>query len=326
MSSRAGRGRPPAGWLAELALLALPVAVVAQPGLPGRPPEPRSPAVLLREAGAAAARPADARRVLLISIDGLGTELLATCRAPVLERLAREGAAAVRARTVEPPFTLPSHTSMLSGLSPAVHGVRWNDYQPGEPIDVDTLFSHCRREGLRCGLFAAKDKFVHFAEHEPGVERFVLGAKPREIFARALRYLETRDPDFAFVHVGDVDAIGHAVGWGSDVQREAVARIDRELGEFLEAARATGSGRLAVIVTADHGGTGRTHGRSRADLRIPWLLWGDGIAPRRIEERVSLLDTAPTVLALLGIEAPASWPGRSLLAPAEAPPPRRQPA
>lgn len=309
------RLRRSARWLAAAALVAPPLLVLAQPGLPGRFPDPRAPLVLLREAGAATARPPDARRVLLVSIDGLGAELLATCRTPVLDRLAREGVAAARARTVDPPFTLPSHTSMLSGLPPSVHGVRWNDYQPGEPVDVETVFTTCRRKGLRCGLFAAKDKFVHFAEHEPGVERFALGGKPRQIFARALRYLETRDPDFAFVHVGDVDAIGHALGWGSAVQRDAVERIDRELGEFLEAAGRTGSGRLAVIVTADHGGTGRHHGRERADYRIPWLLWGDGIEPRRIEDPVSILDTAPTVLALLGLDAPASWPGRSRLAP-----------
>ena len=91
---------------------------------------------------------------------------------------------------------------------------------------------------------------------------------------------------------------------------EVRACADRALGPFLERARATGSGRLAVLVTSDHGGSGKHHGGQAVDFRIPWILWGDGIPARTLEERVSILDVAPTVLGLLGIPVPPSWPGK----------------
>jgi arylsulfatase A-like enzyme len=46
-------------------------------------------------------------------------------RMPHLERLAREGVLFNRALTVAP-LTLPAHTSILTGLLPASHGVRDN--------------------------------------------------------------------------------------------------------------------------------------------------------------------------------------------------------
>ena len=45
------------------------------------------------------------------------------------------------------------------------------------------------------------------------------------------------------------------------------------------------------------------------DLRVPWLAWGDGVNPGSVVGRVEIADTAPSVLSLLGIEAPSGWTG-----------------
>jgi arylsulfatase A-like enzyme len=318
--------RPPLRWLAATCVLALPLLVQAQLGQHTAADPGKAPRVLTREIGKPRPRPPDAYRVILISIDGLAPGVLAQAEAPTLARLAREGTNAAHAETIEPPITLPAHTSMLSGLPVAAHGVRWNRYYPWLRVDADTLFTLCRRNGLRCGLFAAKDKLAHFAEHEPGVERFGLEGKPARVFALATSYLAGRDPDFTMIHLGDVDAVGHVRGWGSPDQLEAVERIDAALGTFLEQIRGVGSGRLAVLVTSDHGGSGHDHGGEPVDFRIPWILWGDGIEARRIEEPVSILDTAPTVLALLGRETPEAWSGRARVARVAPRRRRRQPA
>jgi hypothetical protein len=303
--------RPPLRWLAATCVLALPLLVQAQLGQHTAADPGKAPRVLTREIGKPRPRPPDAYRVILISIDGLSPDVLAAAHAPTLARLAHEGTHAARAETVVPPTTLPAHTSMLSGLPAEAHGVRWNRYYPWLRIDADTLFTLCRRHSRRCGLFSAKEKMAHFAEHEPGVERFGLDGKRERVLALAENYLGARDPDFTMIHLGDVDGVGHVLGWGSPDQIRAIERIDRELGPFLERARATGSGRLAVLVTSDHGGSGRHHGGAEpVDFRIPWILWGDGIPARTIEERVSILDVAPTVLELLGIPVPPSWPGK----------------
>jgi predicted AlkP superfamily pyrophosphatase or phosphodiesterase len=269
-------------------------------------------AELARDEVALARRAADARRVVLISVDGLAPRVLARTPTPTLDRLAAEGRVARRAETVVPSSTLPSHTSMLSGLAPEDHGVTWNRYAPWRDFRVRTVFSLCREHALRCGLFAGKRKFAHLAENEPGAERWLHGQSAEEVFAAAARYVAARDPDFTMVHVAEVDRAGHADGWGSPAQREALERIDAALGAFLEEVRAAGSGRLAVLVTADHGGHGTRHGSALADdVEIPWLLWGDGIPSGRIAGSVSTLDTGPTVLRLLGVPSPGGWSGQA---------------
>jgi predicted AlkP superfamily pyrophosphatase or phosphodiesterase len=248
-------------------------------------------------------------RVWLVSVDGLAPRVLASAHAPNLARLLREGLHARRATTVLPSITLAAHATMLSGLPPAAHGVYWNRYEPWRHVGVPTLFDACADGGLVCGLFAGKPKFAHFAEGEPGVARWRLGADAGAVLDAALAFARERDPDFALVHLAEVDRAGHAYGWDSEEQRRALEAIDARLGPFVDALRAASARPLALLLTADHGGHGTNHGSAAAsDVEIPWVLWGDGIPAAELAE-ASALDTAPTILALLGLPAPAAWTG-----------------
>jgi hypothetical protein len=80
--------------------------------------------VVLHPAAPAAsgAVPAD-RTVILISLDGVGADLLDRARTPALDALARRG---VLARRLSPPFpsnTFPSHATMATGVFPDKHGI-----------------------------------------------------------------------------------------------------------------------------------------------------------------------------------------------------------
>ena len=75
-----------------------------------------------------------------------------------------------------------------------------------------------------------------------------------------------------------------------------------------------------VVLTADHGeslGENGTwlHGRSLEpqELRVPLLISGPMRTASVIHGPVSLIDVAPTLLDIAGIEAPASFHGRSLV-------------
>src|SRR5262245_8758227 len=59
--------------------------------------------------------------VVIVSIDGLRPDAIATYKAPTLERLMGEGSYTLHAATILPSKTLPSHTSMLTGEPPSVH-------------------------------------------------------------------------------------------------------------------------------------------------------------------------------------------------------------
>ncbi len=118
-----------------------------------------------------------------------------------------------------------------------------------------------------------------------------------------------------------------------DLYDGEIAYVDSEIGRMLGEMEARGLLRnAAILVTADHGEEFREHGslgHGRTlfgeQLHVPLVLSGTalrGKAPRR-SELVSLLDLAPTILALAGAEIPSSMPGVSLL---EAAPPAERPA
>lgn len=252
-----------------------------------------------------------ARMVVVISIDGLAPRILAISDAPRLARLMTEGSVASLARTTLPSRTLPSHTSMLSGVEPDVHAVDWNRYQPWSEIRVPTVFAECADGDLECGLFAGKRKFAHFAENEPGVSRYVYGETAADVIEAASVYIRERDPDFVMVHLAEVDLAGHDDGWGSELQLREIAMLDALVGPFLREARNASQRPFVAIVTSDHGGHGTTHGSDLPDdVLIPWIAWGDGIpVGARIEAPISTVDTAATVLALLGRAIPPTWQG-----------------
>jgi predicted AlkP superfamily pyrophosphatase or phosphodiesterase len=75
----------------------------------------------------AAAPQAATRHIVLISLDGFPASALADPRTPVptLQRLARDGAVAKALLPVNPVVTWPNHTTMVTGVLPALHGVMW---------------------------------------------------------------------------------------------------------------------------------------------------------------------------------------------------------
>jgi predicted AlkP superfamily pyrophosphatase or phosphodiesterase len=79
---------------------------------------------------AACAAPARVEHVILISIDGLPADTLRNplVHMPTLRRLAAEGATAEGMRCSFPTVTWPNHTTLVTGVQPAKHGVLGNTY------------------------------------------------------------------------------------------------------------------------------------------------------------------------------------------------------
>jgi len=82
------------------------------------------------------ANPEKPNPVFLFSIDGMRTDYLLQAQQlglPTLTRLIQAGTLAKGSQTVWPAMTFPSHTSMVTGVSPARHGI-WNNNVFG-PLD-----------------------------------------------------------------------------------------------------------------------------------------------------------------------------------------------
>ena len=87
-----------------------------------------------------------------------------------------------------------------------------------------------------------------------------------------------------------------------------IRHLDDVLRDFFEELAELGlDQRTTVIITSDHGEEFRDHGRFNHDqlytevIRVPFLVVGPGVEPRRSSRVVELVDVAPTVLELAGL-------------------------
>ncbi len=105
-----------------------------------------------------------------------------------------------------------------------------------------------------------------------------------------------------------------------------IAFEDVQLGRLFDALDKDGLAKTTtVVVLSDHGDAFGVHqiagerlffhGQSLYEelLHVPLIVRVPGAPPRPIDDVVELVDVAPTVAALLGVAAPASWIGRSLV-------------
>ena len=265
-------------------------------------------------------------RVVIISIDGLRPDRLLLADTPVIHAMVKEGAYTFWAKTTAVSVTLPSHVSMLTGMSPNKHGIEWNGDLPfSEPFYplFPTIFETAKLGGYTTALVCGKNKFGPLTK--PGTLDYVfLPAKnldsDAEVADEAVKAIRQVKPDLLFVHFPTVDRMGHKYGWGSPEQLAAIALADQAVGRVVAALEEMGLRKSAcIIVTSDHGGQGKTHGPDDARSRhIPWIATGPGVArgfdlTQMPELEVRTEDTAATALYLLGAPRPVYLEGKPVL-------------
>ena len=150
--------------------------------------------------------------------------------------------------------------------------------------------------GKPVDIFAGRgfSSFERTACNAESLERARIAAQERSgfLFANIL------DFDSRWGHRRDVAAYAHGL---EEVSR-AIPGIQQALGP---------DGLL--IVTADHGCDPTFRGTDHTREYIPALFWHRGIAPRNAGTRATFADVGQTVLAALGVPAPAELPGEPVL-------------
>src|SRR5688500_17801956 len=246
------------------------------------------------------------RNVVVISVDGLRPDAIGEYGAATLQRRMREGGYSVSASTIFPSKTLPSHTSMLTGLPPEQHGVLWNTGATARTnsIDLPNVFSVARAHGYSTAAFFSKSKFqplqvrntLDYSQAPGGW--FNKWSSARTV-ADVRTYLTTAKPNLLFVHLADPDGACHRTGWMTEEYGRAVLAADTAVRQLIELSESTyGRGQFSLVVTADHGGHGTNHGsQDPRDVTIPWIAWGQGVRPGELQApTISTMDTASTVL------------------------------
>jgi len=252
-----------------------------------------------------------ARRVVILSIDGLRPDAIALAPMPNLLDLMQSGAYSLAARTTYPSATLPAHASMLTGVCPSKHGVDWNDYLPERGIAQGTdLFDIAQASGLSTYMYVTKKKLEQLTEPS-SLNKFVFVNDRDTVLMERLIGEFPQDFGVLFIHFGITDGMGHSYGWLSPQQFSVLFRADQALKQLLNELDARGlRSETLILVSADHGGHASTHGSNiPEDMTIPWVASGPGIVPKPLTSPIHTMDTAATAAFALGLTIPTEWDG-----------------
>ncbi|MEM7310541.1 MAG: sulfatase-like hydrolase/transferase [Planctomycetota bacterium] len=303
-------------------------------------------AALLAGAALAACTGGDAepaaKNLVLITLDTTRRDALSCYGAPDgvtprLDALADESLLFLEARTVTP-LTLPSHTSMLTGLYPPRHTVRDNSLTP-VPQAASTLAERAAERGIATGaVVAAKvlsrvyglDQGFDFYDEPQRVGQRLTSRPAEEVSERAVEWLAERPAGerfFLWAHYFDphkplAPAPEFVEQAGGDPYLGAVAHMDAGVGTLLDALRARPDWEdTVVVVVADHGEGLGEHGEDThsafvydSTIRVPLFLRlpHSERAGEHTPAQVSVADVFPTAVDLLGLGGPGDVDGLSL--------------
>jgi predicted AlkP superfamily pyrophosphatase or phosphodiesterase len=205
-------------------------------------------------------------------VDGLDHRYLQQCdrlglKIPNLRRLMAEGAWADGVTGEVPTITWPSHTTMLTGVPPAIHGIQKNQVWDFSSIKVRTLWDDLRANGRTTAAITwpvtvgapitwnlpenfekrqggAMDLNAVAAKSTPGLVEEISAAYPtfpqqwvddRTRTLAALYLLREKHPDFLAVHLVDLDAEEHETRPFSKESHAILEYTDELIGQMLAA-------------------------------------------------------------------------------------------
>ena len=210
---------------------------------------------------------------------------------------------------------------MLTGRSVEVHKITWNDYYESKKgaLVVPTCLELASRQGLSAAMFVGKEKFKHLQSSNGSVYFSWPAIEAGGITQAVLAYeRKNKLPRLVFIHYPDTDVAGHQYGWMSPEYFSALKKIDKSLSDIVNLVNQKAyQENTVIILTADHGGKDKTHGRDiPEDMHIPWMANGSMIQAGLVYEKpVVTYDTAATALSLLGVPVPVEWEGKALVLP-----------
>jgi len=262
------------------------------------------------------------KHVILIGSDGFGAYAFENAKVPNLRAMMREGSWSLEARTVLPSSSAANWASMVMGAGPELHGyTTWGSKKPDMPARVldefgmfPSLYALLRidKPDSEIGVIYEWDGIGYLfpkaaVNHDQNADGDIAIANA------ASKYIKEKKPNFLFVHLHDVDSVGHKVGHGTPEYYAAIERTDTHIGTILKSIKEAGIEKNTVVLfTADHGGVNKGHGMiSMLEMQIPWIIRGPGIQRNNeLSESIMTFDTAATIANLLKLKTPQVWIGR----------------
>ena len=242
------------------------------------------------------------------------------------------------------PETLPSHSSMMTGLYPAGHGVHENarNLSASHPVVAE----HLQKAGYRTAAFVSSFVLARrfglargFDVYDDEMPAGQAERSSAETTDRAIAYLNAQAGQrlMLWVHYFDphtpyAPPEEFRARYAKDLYRGEVAAMDRQLGRLVQAFERLGSP-LAIIVVADHGEGLGDHGEPQhgnllyqSTMHVPLVIVAPGVSAGAVDVPVSTRRVFHTLKDLGGVDATdsllkvkADSPGETVLGEAMKP-------
>ncbi len=225
------------------------------------------------------------------------------------------------------PQTLPSHTSMLTGLYPGGHGVRENGRHlaDNQPLVTEHLKSAGYRTAAFVSAFALARRFglargFDIYDDDFGRDREERNAK--ETTDRVLAWLPTSQnaPLFLWVHYWDPHypyspPEPYRSRYANKPYQGEVAFMDEQLGRLVHEFQQRVRGPKAIVIAGDHGEGLGDHGEAQhgnllyqSTMHVPMLFIGPDIKPGTSDRPISTRTIAQRILDWAGVKTEARGP------------------
>lgn len=230
------------------------------------------------------------KHVVIITVDGFRPDfyLDTAWHAKNIRSLMKDGAYAMGVNSVFPSMTYPSHTTMVTGVQPAKHGVYYNGmfeatgstgkmYWNNSSIKVPTLWKAVQDKGMKAAaLFwpvsadapvsynipdigsmgeAVREQYSRPAGFVNTVKAEVFGGAAQieygkdQNVAKIAAYVIKKDhPNLMTIHLFSVDHYEHMQGREGDSVKAAVAGADSAIGIIVDALKQEGIWNNTVII------------------------------------------------------------------------------
>lgn len=265
-----------------------------------------------------------AKHVILLGFDAMSARGIQRAHTPTFNYMIENGAVSIKARCMRPTSSSQNWASMVTGANIEMHGVTENDWEPDKKI-IDPAVKN--KKGLFPTIFddikaQRPDAKVYLFYEWTGQDRMydvsvadkaVTGLDYDQTILQAIDAFFQDKPEFLFVSINQPDHVGHEAGHESKEYLDTITHFDSIVGGLIERLKAENMlDETVVIVTADHGGLGKSHGGdSEAEREIPIILFGGDVTKGKVMECTNLIcDIAATVGGLLGVELPQECVGK----------------
>jgi arylsulfatase A-like enzyme/Flp pilus assembly protein TadD len=274
--------------------------------------------------------------ILLVTLDTTRADSIgpdaAKVSTPAFDKIAARGLR-FRNAYATVPETLPSHTSLLTGLYPAGHGIHQNGRTLGSgfPTVAEKLHGAGYRTAAFVSAFVLARQFGLARGFDVYDDRMPAGRSERgarETTDAAIAELKSSSaqPRFFWVHYYDphypyAPPEPYRSQYAASPYLGEIASMDRELGRLADAFESAAGGSAAVVVVADHGEGLGDHGEAQhgtllyqSTMHVPLVIAGPGVSAGVSDTAVSTRQVFYTILDWAGLGSQESLRNPSSIA------------